>query len=44
MKKFKKEEFREVFTYENFKGLIVEIQELKDQVMMNREEMKEIKD
>jgi len=37
MKKETKEEFREVFTYQNFKRLIVENKEMK-------EEMREIKE
>jgi hypothetical protein len=40
MKKEKKEEFREVFTYENMKRLIVENQEMKEEI----KEMKEVID
>ena len=44
MKKKTKEEFREVFTYENFKSMIDKNQQMEAQMIKNQEEMKEMKD
>ncbi len=44
MKKKTKEEFREVFTYENFKSMIDKNQQMEAQLIKTQEEMKEMKD
>jgi hypothetical protein len=44
MKKKTKEEFREVFTYDNFKQLIVKNRKIEAQLKRNQDEIKELKD
>ena len=44
MKKETKEEFREIFTYANFKRAIVEIQEVKAKNEEMKEQIEEIKE
>lgn len=44
MKKETGEEFREVFTYPNFKKTMVENQEMREEILEMKEEIREIKE